>query len=312
MKRGALVALAALLDAAFGDPPSLPHPVRAIGAAIAAGEPLARDIFDDTPAGKRSAGALLTLSIVGATYAATAIAARAPGIDALAAASSLALRDLLEHVTAVVEPLQTGDLATARVRLARVVGRDTAHLGSSDIARAAIETLAESACDGVIAPLAYLTLGGAPLALAYKAVNTLDSSIGHIEEPYRDFGAFAARLDDVANFVPARLTAACIAAAGGLLFGSGRTAIATSWDDGGRHRSPNAGYVEAAMAGTLCVRLGGANRYDGVASPGPTFGDEFAPPGAGDVERAMGVTLLACAIAYLCATAVAVIVDART
>jgi adenosylcobinamide-phosphate synthase len=312
MKRGALVALAAVLDAVFGDPPSLPHPVRAIGAAIAAGEPLAREVFDDTPEGRRSAGGLLTVTIVAATYATTAVAARVPAIEALAAASSLALRDLLEHVAAVVEPLKAGDLATARVRLARVVGRDTEHLGPSDIARAAIETIAESACDGVIAPLAYLTLGGAPLALAYKAVNTLDSAIGHIEEPYRDFGAFAARLDDVANFVPARFTAACIAVAGGMLFGSGRAAAATSWRDGGRHRSPNAGYVEAAMAGALGLRLGGTNRYDGVENPSPTFGDDFRAPDAGDVERAMGVTLAACGIAYLCATAVAVFFDART
>jgi adenosylcobinamide-phosphate synthase len=312
MKRGALVAVAALLDAACGDPPSLPHPVRAIGAAIAAGEPLARDLFDDTPSGKRGAGALLTISIAASTYAATAAAARVPGIEALAAASSLALRDLLEHVRAVVEPLQAGDLATARSRLARVVGRDTAHLGASDIARAAIETLAESACDGVIAPLSYLTLGGAPLALAYKAVNTLDSTIGHIEEPYRDFGAFAARLDDVANFVPARITAACIAVAGGMLFGSAPPAFETWRRDGRRHRSPNAGQVEAAMAGALGVRLGGTNRYDGVETAGPSFGDEFGAPEANDVERALGVTLLACSIAYLCATALAVLFDARS
>ena len=177
MKRGALVALAAMLDAAFGDSPSLPHPVRAIGAAIAAGEPLARDLFPDTPVGKRNAGALLAISIVAATYATTALAARLPGLEALAAASSLALRDLLDHVRSVLEPLQAGDLAMARVRLARVVGRDTVHLGPSEIARAVIETLAESACDGVVAPLFYLTLGGAPAALAYKAVNTL--GFGH-------------------------------------------------------------------------------------------------------------------------------------
>ena len=129
--------------------------------------------------------------------------------------------------------------------------------------------------------------------------------------PYRDFGAFAARLDDVANFVPARLTAACITAAGQLLFGSGVGAWETWRSDGGRHRSPNAGQTEAAMAGALGVRLGGANRYDGVESAGPTFGDDYRAPDAGDVERAMCVTLLTCGIAYVVAAAAATAIDAR-
>jgi adenosylcobinamide-phosphate synthase len=311
MKRAALVTIAALLDSVFGDPPSLPHPVRAIGKAIAVGENLGRRIFPATPTGERRGGAALTVGIVAATYGTTALAARVPALEAIAGASALALRDLLEHVLAVSIPLKAGNLAAARINLGRVVGRDTDRLDESEIARAAIETLAESACDGVIAPLFYLTLGGAPMALAYKAVNTLDSTIGHIEEPYRYFGAFAARLDDVANFVPARLTAVCIAAAAGFLFGTSADARELQRRDGGRHRSPNAGQVEAAMAGALQVRLGGANRYDGVESPGAQFGESFRRPDAGDVERAMQLTLVASGMAFLCAAAVAAAIDAR-
>jgi adenosylcobinamide-phosphate synthase len=312
MKRGALVAIAALLDAAFGDPPALPHPVRTIGSSIAAGEGLARRIFPSTAGGQRWAGAALTLTIVGSTYGAAAVAARIPGVEALLAASALALRDLLEHVRAVLAALQSGDLAMARVRLADVVGRDTEGLGESEIARAAIETLAESACDGVIAPLLYLTIGGAPAALAYKAVNTLDSMIGHIEEPYQNFGTCAARLDDVANYVPARLTAACIAVAASLLWKEPTQAVATWLREGAKHRSPNAGQVEAAMAGALGVRLGGSNRYDGVQVPGAIFGERFPGPNARDVERAMQVTLLASGIAYIFAVALGVAIDARS
>ena len=312
MKRGALVVLAVLLDSVFGDPPSLPHPVRTIGASIAGGEGIARGLFPSTPGGERWAGAALTITIVAVTYASAAAAARVPALEAIAGASALALRDLLDHVRAVLVPLRSGDLAMARVRLAAVVGRDTDGLGEGEIARAAIETLAESACDGVIAPLFYLTIGGAPAALAYKAVNTLDSAIGHFEQPYRDFGAFAARLDDVANFVPARLTAACIAAAASVLFKKRTNAVATWLREGARHRSPNAGQVEAAMAGALEVCLGGSNRYDGVEVPGETFGAQFPGPNALDVERAMEVTLLASGIAYLFAVAVGVAIDARS
>jgi adenosylcobinamide-phosphate synthase len=312
MKAVTLVALSMLLDLAFGDPPGVPHPVRTIGSAIAAGEGLARNTFPGTPGGERCAGALLTLAIGGATYAAASVLSRIPALELTLAAGTLALRDLLDHVHAVLVPLQAGDLPAARERLSRVVGRDTASLSASGIARAAIETLAESTCDGVIAPLLYLTIGGAPLALAYKAVNTLDSTIGHIEDPYRYFGAFAARLDDVANFVPARISAACIATASAILFRTGADALETWRSDASGHRSPNAGQVEAAMAGALNVRLGGANRYDGVEVAGAVFGRQFREPEAADVARAMRVTLLASGVAYLVAVVAAVALDARS
>jgi adenosylcobinamide-phosphate synthase len=311
MKRGALVVAAVLLDAAFGDPPSLPHPVRAIGAAIAAGERYARRAFPATPAGELRGGAALTLTVVAGTYLSAGVASVVPPLEVLAAASALAIRDLRDHVRAVSTALNVGDLQVARERLARIVGRDTGRLDEGGIARAAIETLAESTCDGIVAPLFYLVVGGAPLALAYKAVNTLDSTIGHLEEPYRNFGTFAARLDDAANYLPARLAAGCIASAAALLFRSGGSSCETWLREGGRHRSPNAGQVEAAMSGALEVHLGGTNRYDGVETPGAEFGERWRDPDARDVERAMQLTLLASGVACALALVLAMAIDAR-
>ncbi len=171
------------------------------------------------------------------------------------------------------------------------MGRDTGGLDESEIARAVIETLAESACDGIVAPIFWLTVGGVPYAMAYKAVNTLDSMIGHREPPYCYFGRVAARLDDGVNFLPARLTALAIAAHGG-------DALRIWWRDGGKHASPNAGQSEAAMAGALGVRLGGTNYYDGVRHDGPGFHSEGRPATVGDARRALGIVAAVSAMAF--------------
>jgi adenosylcobinamide-phosphate synthase len=191
----------------------------------------------------------------------------------LLAWTALATRSLLNEARSVIRALEAHDLALARQRLARIVGRDTAHLDESEISRAVIETLAESGCDGIVAPLFWLAAGGVPGAMAYKAINTLDSMIGHPEPPYRYFGRVAARLDDAANFIPARLTALSIVAAAKL------PAKISDWDarrarqiwcsDGNKHASPNAGQSEAAMAGALGVRLGGVSSYDGRTHHAP-------------------------------------------
>jgi adenosylcobinamide-phosphate synthase len=179
---------------------------------------------------------------------------------------------LLAEAGSVLAALDCGQLEMARKRLAMIVGRDTAHLDESEIARAVIETVAEGLCDGVVAPLTYLAIGGVPLAFAYKAMNTLDSMIGHPEPPYRYFGRVAARVDDAANFVPARLTALAIVAAACITKSDWRRAWSIWRRDGDKHASPNAGQSEAAMAGALGVRLGGLSYYDGKPSRKPYLG----------------------------------------
>jgi len=200
--------------------------------------------------------------------------------------TTLAARDLLDEAASVIASLETGDLARARVRVARIVGRDTAHLDAAELARATIETLAESACDGIVAPLLTLAVGGVPLALAFKAASTLDSMIGHMEPPHTFLGRSSARLDDLACYVPARITALLIASCAPIVDGDRTRALAVLRSDGHRHRSPNAGRPEAAMAGALGVRLGGANCYDGVLHMAPLLGPSLAAPTAAAAKRA--------------------------
>ncbi|WP_150294191.1 adenosylcobinamide-phosphate synthase CbiB [Sphingobium estronivorans] len=184
---------------------------------------------------------------------------------ALAAWPALAQRSLYAHVVPVVRALVAGDLGAARRAVGWIVGRDTAELDEAGVARAGIESLAESFCDGVVAPLFWLLLLGLPGVWAYKAVNTADSLIGHKEAPFTDFGWAAARFDDGMNWVPARLAGLLLCVAGGGGWG-------VLWRDHGRHASPNAGWPEAAMAGALAVRLAGPVRYDGVSHDKPWIG----------------------------------------
>jgi adenosylcobinamide-phosphate synthase len=183
-----------------------------------------------------------------------------------------------------------------------IVGRDTENLNEEEIARAVIETVAEGLCDGVVAPLFYLTLGGVPWALAYKAVNTLDSMIGHPEPPYRYFGRVAARLDDAANWLPARLGAMAIVCAAAFTNQNAAGSRRVWLRDGGKHPSPNAGQSEAAMAGALSVRLGGLSHYDGVPSPKPPLGKEGEAPRLADARAAIHVATVASVLACVAAT----------
>jgi adenosylcobinamide-phosphate synthase len=210
--------------------------------------------------------------------------------------AGLAVRELAHEAAAVWRKLRTDDLDHARKRLSRIVGRDTAQLDAPEIVRATVETVAESTVDGILAPMLFAALGGAPGLWAYKAINTLDSMVGHREAPYTRFGWAAARLDDVANFVPARV--------GLLLFGVGTWVAGgepgrcwrIGWRDGGKHPSPNAGISEAAMAGALGVRLGGRNSYDGV---------EEVRPYLGDPVRALDIACIPQAIRVMYATSAA-------
>ena len=244
------------------------------------------------------AGAALTAGLVGASYLGTAkaieIAYRISTVTGMATEillgwTCIASRNLVDESLAVIRALEQEDLARARQRLSRIVGRDTQSLSETEINRAVIETLAESACDGIVAPLFYMAIGGVPMAMAYKAVNTLDSMIGHADKQYFYFGKTAARLDDVANYLPSRLTALALATAAGMGSATSATSALRIWRrDGGKHKSPNAGQPESAMAGALQVRLGGDNTYAGEHIAAPLLGAEFERPKLHHAKAALG------------------------
>jgi adenosylcobinamide-phosphate synthase len=289
------LALAYAGDLLVGDPEWFPHPVRFFGALCQWGERVLRK-NDASPAWDFAAGALLTCAIVSAAYILSTPEQAA--YRTLLAWTTLSTRSLLVEARQVIRLLEAGDPVAARRRLARIVGRDTADLDESEIARAVIETLAESACDGIVAPLFWLMAGGVPVAMAYKAVSTLDSMIGHPEPPYRFFGRVAARLDDAANWVPARATAICIAAAAGMRGLDAHRSLTVWRRDGGLHASPNAGQSEAAMAGALGVRLGGTNFYDSQPHHGPVFGCEGRAAAVSDAKEACFVVALVSSMAF--------------
>ncbi len=296
MRRSLLLPMVWLADRAAGDPQAMPHPVRLIGAVVAQAEARLRRPAR-TAAWNLMAGAVAAVTIVSGTYALTGHALRraqrtsawlADALEVVLGWTCVAARNLQDEAESVLDALERGDLPCARLRLARIVGRDTAALDEAEICRAVIETVAESASDGIIAPLFYLTVGGVPLALAYKAINTLDSMIGHADARYFWFGKAAARLDDVANFLPARLTAGALVAAAALENGSDARAALRVWRrDGGLHKSPNAGQPESAMAGALGARLGGRNTYAGEVIETAGMGREFPPASPGQARRAL-------------------------
>lgn len=301
------VALAALiLDAAIGWPgwlyARIGHPVGGFARLIDGCErrwnrPTLRE-------GRRRAFGILTVILLLIASAGPALLAHAGlhhllgamawPILALFAFPALAQRSLHDHVAAVEKALSAGDLAQARHAVAMIAGRDTAALDEAGIARAAIESLAESFCDGIAAPLFWLALLGLPGVWAYKAINTADSLIGHREERWRAFGWAAARTDDVANLIPARMGGAMVCIAGG---GGWRMMMR----DAGKHASPNAGWTEAAMAGALGLRLAGPIAYDGVLHAKPWIGDGRADASAPDIGRALSVYRRACLLLWLLA-----------
>jgi adenosylcobinamide-phosphate synthase len=279
----ALLIGAFLLDLAVGDPRWLPHPVVLMGKVIAHGERLLRsgNARSDFLLGMVLSLFLVALSAV-ATLGLVALFNLLPpwlsftATTALASAT-LATRGLLDAVKLIEAPLRGANLPEARRQLSHIVGRETSRLNQDKVLRAGLESLAESTCDGVVAPLFYLFLGGVPLAMAYKAASTLDSMIGYRTERYLYFGKFAARLDDVLNFVPARLTALFIVGAALALRLDPLRALRTLWRDHANHLSPNAGYPEAALAGAFGIRLGGPSIYFGNEINKPYMGDDLRP-----------------------------------
>jgi adenosylcobinamide-phosphate synthase len=302
-----LFTLAYALDWLIGDPEWAPHPVRWMGRLIQLGENFLRR-FVRGPRAEFIGGASLSLLVVGVFGLGSWLLLEWLGgrnktltfvVALYFAVTTLATKSLLNESRAVRRLLLNSDLTGSRRQVARIVGRDTQALDEPEVTRAVIETLAESASDGVVAPMFYLAIGGAPAALAYKAVNTLDSMIGHRDERYEFFGRFAARLDDAANFIPARLTALLFVLAAWMLRLDWRGAWRVWFRDGSKHKSPNAGRPEAAMAGAIGVRLGGTNYYDGEPHHGPSLGDAKRPLDDRALSAALKMTAYASLLMFV-------------
>ena len=304
-----VLALAVALDMWLGDPLWLPHPVRWMGTAIARLEPRCRAL----PFKPLVCGALMTLLLVAAVWLLTLLAiwtaaALHPAAGVLVQAvllyTCLSARSLADAARDVETALAHSGLAAGRQAVAMIVGREVDHLDQTGVTRAAVETVAENLVDGVIAPLFFAVLGGVPAAMAYKMVNTLDSMIGYKNKRYHHFGRCAARLDDAANFIPARLSVPLIALAAQLLAGRGGRALATARRDGRAHASPNAGYPEAAFAGTLGIWMGGPNYYHGQLVEKPVIGQGLGQARPGHIRQACRLMLATALIAFMAAAAV--------
>lgn len=276
------------LDLAIGDPPWLPHPVRVMGKGIEKMEIFLRRHFKQNE--ERLAGILLAIITALAVLAATFLIYKiitwfssnilmiiSMIVLVYLISTTIALRELMNSAILVIEAVKDRSIKVARQRLSVIVGRDTANLSDEGILKATIETLAENLSDGVIAPVFYLVVGGLPLAMAYKAINTLDSMVGYKNERYRHFGWAAAKLDDIANYIPARITGILIVISSTFISRSLSTvqcSLKTMLRDGRKHPSPNSGVPEAAMAGALGVRLGGPSTYEGIKVEKPYLGED--------------------------------------
>ena len=297
------ILIAILLDQLLGDPRWLPHPVRIIGAACAGLERISRTLLPPFAAGLCTVTlvlALTGLAVWGLIEAATLIH---PWLGSLSTIlllyTTIAARDLVSHSRRIHAALAADDLGEARNRVGMIVGRDTANLDEAGVARAAVESVAESMVDGVTAPLFFAVLGGPMAAMLYKAINTMDSMFGYKNERYRKFGWAAARLDDLANFIPARITSLMIPAAAFLLRLDPKGSLFILLRDRRRHASPNSGHTEAAVAGALGVQLGGVNSYFGTVMKKPTIGDATRALEPRDILRANSLMLLSSALTLL-------------
>ena len=261
----------------------------------------------DTTAFRRAAGVAAALLVIGLAVALGWVMQAALASEwsrivlvGILAWPLVALRSLYDHVSAVASPLQSGDIAGARLAVAQIVGRNPAALDEAGVARAAIESLAENACDGIVAPVFWGALFGLPGIVGYKAINTLDSMIGHRTARHESFGWAAARIDDIANFIPARLTGFLFA----LLATRPLDAMSCMTRDANHHRSINAGWPEAAMAGALNVRLSGPRIYNESTSNEPWLNEKARDPLAADIQRGLklyrrAMMLLAASLAIL-------------
>jgi len=303
----AIITAALALDLLLGDPRWLPHPVVICGHFINFGEKAIRRVTS-SPRGLKVAGTLLSLGLVAGTYFFIAFILQASfrvsgylgaGLSVLVMYQSLSVKSLAGHAREVLTALQQGNLAGAREKAGFMVARDTGNLEEGEISRAAVESVAESSVDGIVAPLFYGFIGGPPLAMAYKAVNTLDSMLGYKNDRYLHLGWAAARIDDLANYLPARVAGMIYLLLSPLTPGGWGGVSRALFRDAPRHSSPNSGIPEAAVAGALKVRLGGMNTYGGEVSFKATMGPEENTPKCRHIGMSLalmyGVTFLSLA-----------------
>ena len=286
-----------LIDLIVGDPHRLPHPIRWMGRAIEIAEPRFRKLCTNPIV---AGGLFAACLIAGAWLSAFLLMVAASGIHPLFKNAleiilifyCISVGSLEKAALEIRRHLKQMDVTGAREKVALVVGRDVTDYQQTDIARATVETVAENLVDGVISPLFFAALGGAPLAVAYKMVNTLDSMVGYKSDKYVYFGKAAARIDDVLNFLPTRCTVPIIALSAHILGGRGKPSLKTAVCEGANHSSPNAGFPEAAFAGALAIKLNGPNYYGGKLLDKPYIGVQFGPTSTGHIKRACDIMML--------------------
>jgi len=302
----AAIALALVLDLAAGDPPWLPHPIRLMGRAVEQLEPM----FRKSGVSLELAGAFFTGCLVGGTFLITLLLVFGAAlihpllglaVQVLILYTCLAPRCLYDEAMALRRTLLKKDIQKARKQLAMLVSREVKDMDETAVTRAAIETVAENFVDGVLSPLFYAALLGAPGAAAFKMASTLDSMVGYRNERYERFGKPSARLDDLLNWIPARLSIPVIALAAHLMGNTGRRSFKVALAEGKSHKSPNAGRPEAAFAGAMGIKINGPGLYHGRMVDKPWIGVEFGPPEAADIEKAAQLMLVSTLLGF-CAT----------
>lgn len=288
------VGLGFLLDLVIGDPHWLYHPIRLVGHLISALEMVLRRLFPKTPKGEFLAGVCLFILTAGITsgvaFGLLYLAGMVHpylcfGLETLMCYQLLATKSLKDETMKVYQALKAGDLEGARYAVSMVVGRDTAVLDEVGVTKAAVETVAENTSDGILAPLFFMVIGGAPLGYFYKAVNTMDSMVGYKNEKYLYFGRAAAKFDDVVNYIPARLSAVLMVGASACLGMDAKNAWRIYQRDHDHHSSPNSAHTEAAAAGALHIELAGNAYYFGTLYEKPTIGDPDRPVEYEDIRR---------------------------
>jgi adenosylcobinamide-phosphate synthase len=291
-----------ILDLAIGDPQFSHHPIRYMGRAIEKLEPPFRRI----PFSPDVSGALFVTVLVSTTFLTTFILIKTARelhpilgilLEILMLYFCISCKALKDAALSVYAALKSGDLPEARKRLSFIVSRDVSRLSASDVSKATVETVSENLVDGVMSPLFYAALGGAPLAMTFKMISTIDSMIGYKNDRYLKFGKAGARLDDLANYVPARLATVIITISAHMLGGIGLRTWKTAFSEGSHHDSPNAGYPEAAFAGALGVRLGGPGVYHGIRVEKPFLGGAFGPARPDHIPKACQLMTLSSLVA---------------
>lgn len=271
-----------IMDLIIGDPYSFPHPVRYIGKLIKYTENRIRKVAKSDK-GLKCGGFVLWFITVGVTYLVTYSILKLSSfisfgyliMNSLLIYTTLATKCLKDEAVKIYKVLKTGDVEKSRIQLSYIVGRDTQHLDEGEIIRATVETVAENTVDGIIAPMFYAFIGGAPLAMAYKAINTLDSTVGYKNEKYKDLGFASAKIDDIANYIPARISVLLMMIGSFVLGYDYKNSSKIAIRDRKNHKSPNCAYPEGAVAGALGVQLGGTNVYFGEVVYKPTIGDKI-------------------------------------